>query len=312
MTNSHNQVQPNRTMQPLSEFAPFVRRVALPQSGLTLFLYDTQPDTQPGAEDAATGAPPLLLVHGLGDEADTWQHVLPALATRRRVLALDLPGFGRSDKPDAPYTVAWYAAVLGDLLDTLRIDRAVLAGHSLGAITCQWLALEQPARVDRLLLLAGGLAAAPRKPDLNTLLLLTPGVGEWLYTRLRNDPQAAYASLRPFYADLDALPEADRAFLFQRVNERVWNDDQRRAFFRTLRGLAGWLPGLQKTLAPRLAACTTPTAVLWGEQDAVASVENGRALATLQPAARLTILPGAGHNLQQEQPEAVIEAISNL
>jgi pimeloyl-ACP methyl ester carboxylesterase len=294
-------------MQPLPEFAPFVRRVALPKSGLVLFLYDTQPD----AQDTASGAP-LLLVHGLGDEADTWRRVLPALATQRRVLALDLPGFGRSDKPDAPCTVPWYAAVLGDLLDTLRIDRAVLAGHSLGAITCQWLALEQPARVDRLLLLAGGLAAAPRKPDFNTLLLLTPGVGEWLYTRLRKDPQAAYASLRPFYADLDALPEADRAFLFQRVNERVWNDDQRRAFFRTLRGLAGWLPGLQKTLAPRLAACTTPTAVLWGERDAVASVENGRALAALQPAARLTILPGAGHNLQQEQPEAVIEAISNL
>jgi len=148
----------------------FARRVVLAQRKITLFLYDSRPDARSSA--------PLLLVHGLGDEADTWRHVLPALATQRRVLALDLPGFGRSDKPDAAYTVPWYAAVLGELLDTLQVERVAVAGHSLGAITCHWLAMEQPARVERLALLAGGLAAAPRKLDLNTLLLLTPGIGE--------------------------------------------------------------------------------------------------------------------------------------
>jgi len=56
--------------------------------------------------------------------------------------------FGRSDKPDARYIVAWCAAVLGDLLDTLRVDRAVLVGHSLGAIICHWLALGQPGCVE--------------------------------------------------------------------------------------------------------------------------------------------------------------------
>lgn len=291
-------------MQPLPALAPFARRVALAQHKITIFLYDTYPDDQQSI--------PLLLVHGLGDEADTWRHVLPTLAAQRRVLALDLPGFGRSDKPDAPYTVSWYAAVLGDLLDALQIERVALAGHSLGAITCHWLALEQPARVKRLALLAGGLAAAPRKLDLNTLLLLTPGIGEWLYTQLRKDPQAAYASLRPFYADLDALPQPERDFLYQRVNERVWNDDQRRAFFRTLRGLARWLPAQQKSLANRLAGFATPTIVLWGENDHVASVENGRLLATLQPTANLTVLPGAGHNLHQEQPDIVAKALSGF
>lgn len=291
-------------MQPLPALAPFVRRVALAQHKITLFLYDTRPD------DHTTV--PLLLVHGLGDEADTWRHMLPALAAPRRVLAIDLPGFGRSDKPDASYAVPWYAAVLCDLLDTLQIERVALAGHSLGAIICHWLALEQPERVEWLALLAGGLVAAPRKPDLNTLLLLTPGIGEWLYTRLRKNPQAAYDSLRPFYANLDALPQSERDFLFQRVNERVWNDDQRRAFFCILRGLARWLPAQQKSLASRLTRFMTPTSALWGEKDHVASVENGRLLATLQPTARLTVLPGAGHNLQQEQPEAVAKALSDF
>lgn len=288
-------------MPPLPALAPFVRQIALMQHKLTLFLYDTRP--------ADGGGIPLVLVHGLGDEADTWWSVLPALAAQRRVLAVDLPGFGRSDKPDAPYTVPWYAAVLVDLLDTLRLEQVALVGHSLGAITCHWLALEQPARVERLALLAGGLAAAPRKPDLNTLLLLTPGIGEWLYTRLRKNPQAAYASLRPFYANLDALPQAERDFLFQRVNERVWDDHQRRAFFRTLRGLARWLPAQQESLPNRLSGFATPTIVLWGGQDQIANVGNGRRLATLQPTARLTVFPDAGHNLHQEQPEAVTKSL---
>lgn len=292
-------------MPPLPAFAPFVRRVKLARNDFSLFLYDTQPD-------AVGGATPLLLVHGLGDEADTWRHVLPALAAQRRVIAVDLPGFGRSDKPDAPYAVPWFAGVLLDLLDTLQIERVALAGHSLGAVTSHWLVLEQPARIDRLALLDGGLVAKPGKLDMGTLLFLTPGIGEWLYTRLRKDPQAAYDSLRPYYANLDSLPEADRALLYERVNQRVWSDDQRRAFFRTFRGLVRWLPGQQKDLPARLAAVTVPTHVLWGEQDRIASVENGRALAAMQPGVQLTILPGAGHNIQQEAPVQVIETISNL
>ena len=292
-------------MPPLPEFAPFVRRVALARHDFLLFLYDTQPD-------AGSGGVPLLLVHGLGDEADTWRHVLPALAAQRRVIAVDLPGFGRSDKPDAPYSVPWYAGILLDLLDTLQIERVALAGHSLGAVTSHWLALEQPARIERLALLDGGLVAKPGKLDLGTMLFLAPGIGEWLYTRLRKDPQAAYDSLRPYYANLDALPEADRTLHYERVNQRVWNDDQRRAFFRTFRGLVRWLPGQQKELPAQLAAVTTPTHVVWGELDRIAAVENGRTLAAMQPGAQLTIVPGAGHNIQQEAPAQVIETISNL
>lgn len=123
----------------------------------------------------AAAAFPRLLVHGLGDEADTWRHVLPALAAQRRAIAVDLPGFGRSDKPDAPYSVPWYAGVLLDLLDTLQIERVALAGHSLGAVTSHWLALEQPARIERLALLDGGLVAKPGKLDLGTMLF--PGAG---------------------------------------------------------------------------------------------------------------------------------------
>ncbi|MCS6863432.1 MAG: alpha/beta fold hydrolase, partial [Abditibacteriales bacterium] len=77
-----------RPMEPWPALAPYVRKVQL-RSGLTLFAFEA------GAPDA----PPLLLIHGLGDEADTWRHVFLPLAERYHVIAPDLPGFGRSDKP---------------------------------------------------------------------------------------------------------------------------------------------------------------------------------------------------------------------
>ncbi len=141
------------------------------------------------------------------------------------------------------------------------------------------------------------------------LAFLVPGVGEWQYNRLRKDPRAAYQSLAPYYTDLANLPAEQAQFLMQRVNERVWDDAQRRAFLATVRSLARWLPAQQKNLSERLARLNIPTLIVWGEKDKINSLENGRLLAELQPAARLTIIHGAGHNLQQEQPSALLEAL---
>ena len=120
----------------------------------------------------------------------------------------------------------------------------------------------------------GALAVGPTQ----SCVLWYPLLGEWLYTRLRRDPQAAYQTLAPYYGRLDELPKADRAFLFQRVNERVWSDGQRRAFFSTFHSLARWLPGQQRDLAVRLST-------------------------------HLAVVPGAGHNVHQENAEAVLKAI---
>jgi pimeloyl-ACP methyl ester carboxylesterase len=289
-------------MQPWACLAPYARSLRLPESGLDLFLYEAGP-----AEAA-----PLVLVHGLGDEADTWRHILPTLAKTRRVVALDLPGFGRSAKPQRSYTISFFQETLLELMDALAIPSAALVGHSLGAVIVQSTALRAPERVAHLALVDGGLVARTQKLDLATLAFIVPGLGEWLYNRLRKDPQAAYQSLEPYYNHLEDLPEAERAFLFQRVNERVWSDGQRKAFFSTLRNLARWLPAQQKSLPERLAHLEVPTLVVWGEQDQINKVENGRLLAAAQPSARLVIVPGAGHNVQQDNPQALLDALAAL
>ncbi|MBN1579902.1 MAG: alpha/beta fold hydrolase [Anaerolineae bacterium] len=286
-------------MQPWPELADHARQIHLPTSDLSLYLYDTGP----------SDVPLLVLIHGLGDEADTWRHLVQPLSDHYRVVALDLPGFGRSDQPRRAYTIPFFQTVLAELLDKLGRTQAILTGHSLGGAIAHAFTLAHPDRVNRLILIGGSLVARSQRLDLATLLFLVPGLGEWMYTRLRTDPEAAYQTLQPYYGDLDNLPEADRTFLFQRVNERVWSDGQRHAFFSTFRHLARTLPARQRNLAAELEKLATPTTAIWGERDRINPVENGRILLDLQPSVRLVIVPDAGHNVHQENPKAVLAAI---
>ncbi|MBL8057058.1 MAG: alpha/beta fold hydrolase [Anaerolineales bacterium] len=284
-------------MQPWPALAPFGRTVRLP-GDLNVFVYTAgQPE-----------APALVLIHGLGDEADTWRHLFQPLAERYYVTALDLPGFGRSDKPRRAYTLPFLRDTVLALLDALGLARAALLGHSLGAVIAQSVALAQPERIPALTLLDGSLTSRAAKLNQGLLLMALPVVGAQIYNGLRRDPRAAYESLRPFYARLDDLPQADREFLFQRVNERVWSDGQRDAFLSILRHLVWTAPREQAKQEARLARLATPTHALWGELDAINSVESGRALTAVQATARLTVLAGLGHAPHQEAPEAVLRA----
>ncbi len=100
--------------------------------------------------------PPLVLLHGLGDSHRTWRRVAPRLAERFRVLMLDLPGHGLSDRPDAPYTLDWYARMVLGWLDAVGVGTAAVVGHSYGGGVAQWMVLEQRARIERLGLVAPG------------------------------------------------------------------------------------------------------------------------------------------------------------
>jgi pimeloyl-ACP methyl ester carboxylesterase len=283
-------------MSPWPGLAGFARQVSLPTSGLKLFYFAAgQPE-----------APPAVLLHGLGDEADTWRHILPRLAERYRVAAFDLPGFGRSDPSPKGYSLPFFQDILLEFVDAAGMERPLVAGHSLGALIAHSTALRAPERFGRLALIAGGLAVRSQKLDLLSLAFLVPGLGEFLYQRLSKDPQAAYQSLQPYYANLDGMPADERAFLFERVNQRVTSGKQRRAFLGTLRSLAGWITRQQKGLGERLRDFNLPTTIAWGQADRVNPPVNCEYLAQLQPSARLVLLPGAGHNLQQESPQELL------
>jgi len=108
--------------------------------------------------DAGSG-PVVVLLHGLADDVGVWEAILPTLAAKHRVIALDQIGFGRSDKPLLSYRVATFVDFLDGFLNELKIDRASLVGNSLGGWIAADFALKHPERVDRIVL-----CAAPGQP----------------------------------------------------------------------------------------------------------------------------------------------------
>lgn len=286
-------------MVPWPGLDPYIQTVELTQSGIRLFYYHVQ----------KRDSPAILMLHGLGDDADTWRHLVEPLSAYARLVVPDLPGFGRSEKPDIDYTIPFLCDTAIELLDTLDIEKAIVIGNSLGAIIAQKMALDHPDRIASLVLVDGMLFASDQRLSPHNLQMLTPGLGEWTYNQLRKNPQDAYDTLIPYYFDLDALPAEERDFLFQRVNQRVWDDRQRDAYFSVLRSMASYVVKAQSGLAEKLSKSKVPTLILWGEEDVLFSIKNARRLVEIQPSAMLVTFPEAGHSCHQEKPHELLQAI---
>jgi pimeloyl-ACP methyl ester carboxylesterase len=250
--------------------------------------------------------PDIILIHGNGDEADTWRHVWPAISSVRHVMALDLPGFGRS-APRASGDLSALAAGVRSFIQAQAMDHVALVGSSLGAVVACQVAVALPKVVSSLTLIGGPVPGLPQ-PEINpgVRAMLEPGVGEAYYTGLRDQGQdAAYASLEPYYANLSGLSASDQSFLRERVWARVWSDTQRTAFFAALR--SKFNPG---TLSKRLE--TIPLQLIWGEHDQIMPISVAHGIRAALPHAQLEVIEGAGHLPHQEKPEAVLKALQEF
>jgi pimeloyl-ACP methyl ester carboxylesterase len=289
-------------MKPVPNLAPFVRQIGLAASGVSLHVYEA------GDKDA----PAMVLIHGLQDEADSWRHVFEPLAQTHHVIALDLPGFGRSTKGKLKYGVPLYVDVVLELLNVLKLDKAALVGNSLGGMVAEAFTLAHPERVSRLVLVDGTIriVAQPTGARSSPIKrLLAPFVDRRYFEQLRKNPQDAYDTLYPFYADLAKMPQTDRDFLFQRVNERVWDERQRLASLAVQMSFVPYFVTKAPKLVRQIPTLQVSTMVIWGEQDHIVPIRNGEERAKMQPGARWVVIPGAGHLPHQEKPELFLEAL---
>lgn len=287
-------------MESWPEINTFGKKVFLERNQLNLFYFE-----------AGIGKPNhILMIHGLGDEADTWRHVINPLAEEYHVLAIDLPGFGRSDKLNRDYSPQFFIDTLHGFLTFLDVKKAFLMGSSLGGMLAQGFGIDHPDRVLGLILVGGMLLQKEPMSDMSLRLMQVPLLGEWLYTRLRKNPESAFDSLRSVYHDLDGMPQKDKDFLYRRVNKRVWSDGQRSAYFSTLRNLTKWVKKSQDGLAEKLSTYNLPTLIVRGEFDPLFSEINADALAQAQANTDKVVIPDAGHLPHQETPDAFINAIS--
>lgn len=229
---------------------------------------------------------PVVLLHGLGDSHRTWRRAAPRLAERFRVLMPDLPGHGRSGRPDAEYTLEWYARTLLGWLDAVGVERTHLCGHSFGGGVAQWMVLEGRPRVERLVLVApGGLG---REVSLGLRLAAFPvvaplvaqpfmGIGTHLMMRA-----ASGADHEPHeVAELARLNRAPGTGL---------------AFCRTVAGCIGLL-GQRVQTWERIHEVESlpPIALLWGERDPILPIRHGVAAQARLEGAAFARYPEIAH-----------------
>ncbi len=248
--------------------------------------------------------PIVVLVHGNGDEADTWRHVFTPLAKSFRVVALDLPGFGRS-LPAKTGDLNSLTAALWSFIDDLKLPSVHLVGSSMGAVICASYAIQNPTRVASLTMVGGATLNSGEleaNPGIKSLLEL--GTGEAYYNGLRTLGQdAAFATLEPYYANLQTMSKSDLGFLRERVWARVWSDTQRDAFLAALRSLFKQSPATTSELEH------LPLQLIWGAHDQIVPFQAALDMQKALPQAKLEVIDGAGHLPHQEKPAAFLEVL---
>ncbi|GHT80031.1 alpha/beta hydrolase [Spirochaetia bacterium] len=294
------------TMKSWPALAPLGKLLHVHGGKETIFYYDT--GAAAGADtNAVSQKPAMVLIHGLGDEADSWRHLIPLLQGGYRVLAPDLPGFGRS-AACGRITIKRHIAAVLSLLEATGCASptrpAVLVGNSMGTGIAEGVAIARPDLVRGLILLDG---AFPSKVKLSSgfFLLALPFLGKAWYRKFRKDHEAAYRSLFGYYADLEGLSEEDRQFLRERVIARVESVGQERAYFGSLRSLIWTYQTAARRFSRGIAAYTRNAEkkllIIWGEQDRVVSADSAKTLLELCPGTELAVIPGAGHLPHQEK-----------
>ncbi|HWN35412.1 MAG TPA: alpha/beta fold hydrolase [Pseudonocardia sp.] len=256
-----------------------------------------------------SGAPALVLLHGLGSDRRTWRGVLPTLSRHAHVLALDLLGFGASSKPrDGDYSVAAQAALVRDVVVALGLRRVSVVGHSFGGGVAMSFAYQFPERTATLGLICSGglgrdlapalrLAAAPSAAFLaHTVHSRTPG---WLHRLGRQViAQAGWATTAEIDGALQAL-------------DSLRDPAARDAFRRTLRDTVHW-SGQRLTATDRLhLLATTPTLLIAGRRDRCIPHEHTIAAHHRLPASELAVLD-AGHFPHLERAQDVARLISTF
>lgn len=251
------------------------------------------------------GAPTVVLIHGLGQQASKdWLPVLPVLAQHYQVLIFDLPGFGRSDRPDTALSPKMYADLVHWLIAGHSKEPVFVVGHSLGAAIALRHSHDYPDQVKRLLLVdAAGILQTTvfarhlsRVPDQVQGPKLLQGLvkrGSRVLNRVSGHIQ-----------DLTAESASPLAAM-------AGSDVARGLLYKDSSNVNAALALVNEDFSPVIRNIKVPVWILWGELDPVAPLRTGQALKWLLPEAKLEVLPQVGHVPMRDATEATVAWLLN-
>ncbi|WAJ35798.1 alpha/beta fold hydrolase [Pseudomonas sp. GOM7] len=230
----------------------------------------------------------VVLIHGFAADKDNWLRFSRYLTDRYRVIALDLPGFGESDRPAGSYDVGTQAERLANILDALGLQHVHLLGNSMGGHIAALYAARYPEHVRSLALFDNAGVTAPHLSELYQRLL--QGQPNPLIVHQPKDFQALldFVFVEPPY-----LPESLEHYLAERAMANAAYYEQ---VFAQL--VERYVP-----LEPQLAKISAPTLLLWGRQDRVLDVSSIEVMQPLLQKPSVAIMEGVGHVPMLERPE---------
>ena len=258
--------------------------------------------------DGPEDAPPIVLVHGAGpDAADvSWKKAFPALAGSYRVYAMDLPGYGESDRvpQDVAPTTDFYIGVLDSLLGELGLAEATLVGISKGGGIVLGYTLDHPDRVARLALVDSyGLGDRVPGGRKTAVMVKTPKLLETSWWTMEKSRRVTKASLGNV-----VRPENITEEFVDDVHRQIRRPNSGDAFFRWARAEMH-LSGPRKNYFDRIPDLPVRTLFVHGKEDPLVPRELSRRAADVAPVADLFTLEQCGHWVSRERPEAFVSRL---
>lgn len=237
----------------------------------------------------------ILFIHGLGSAADRWMKIPEELSSDFHSVAIDLPGFGESDKPQINYTIDQFRKTIISFLDKIALNEPTcIVGHSLGGYIASEIAIEHQNNVEQLVLIDS--SGHLQKP--------TPVLEQYLNAARNPTPDNVRKAFEKMVADPKRIP----APLVDGFIRRINMPNALHAFQSTLQNSATTQIGLDRL--EKINAI--PTLILWGVHDKVIPLEHSRFFKDSIADSKLEIIEDAGHAPFAEKPEQVSELLRDF
>lgn len=256
---------------------------------------------------------PLLFIHGYGDTADGWRKIVPKLATTNRVIAIDLPPFGRSEDPirsrPTPQLIEFYREFFPELYKSLGLRRATVIGHSLGGTIALELALERPRLVDRLVVVAPAGLGDHAPYWWHLLAMLSRPMSALPFTPVDFTPQLVKRGIQGF---VERFVVYDRKVSGNSIGHLVDMHGSRKNLGKLLSTGRSMISQYDGTLAERCSKLQSPTLGIWGRNDALVPVQHAELLANATKVARSMVIEDCGHYPQIESSSEFIRLLKQF
>jgi len=229
--------------------------------------------------------PHVILIHGLGSQAERWQQVIPYLSRNHRVIAPDLIGFGRSDKPQVDYTPKYFVKFVFDFLECLGIDKTIMIGSSLGGqIVAESAAASENDTIQKIILVSPTGTMRTTNPTLDAYIMAG------LYPQ-HDLIKTAYQMMAGKKKDVEDTT-------IERFRSGMSQPNAKMSFLSSIISFKHW-----PAITDRLQLISIPTLVVWGRDVTMIPINHANDYISNLKDCKFVVMEGCGHRPHVEDPE---------